>query len=55
MENIRIIGRVTQGNRLIQLNPGENVIAVAPVIEMDNNGENGDSDEAPEAPAEEVE
>ena len=55
VENIRIIGRVTQGNRLIQLNPGENVIAVAPVIEMDNNGENGDSDEAPEAPAEEVE
>ena len=33
VENIRIIGRVTQGNRLIKLNEGESVIAVATVIE----------------------
>jgi DNA gyrase subunit A len=33
VENIRIIGRVTQGNRLIKLNKGETVIAVATVIE----------------------
>ena len=33
VENIRIIGRVTQGNLLIRLNDNETVIAVATVIE----------------------
>ena len=33
VENIRTIGRVTQGNRLIRLEKDEQVIGVAPVIE----------------------
>ena len=33
VENIRIIGRVTQGNRLIHLEEDEQVIGIAPVIE----------------------
>ncbi len=36
VENIRTIGRVTQGNRLIRLEQDEQVIGIAPVIE---NGE----------------
>ena len=36
VENIRTIGRVTQGNRLIHLEQDEQVIGIAPVIE---NGE----------------
>ena len=35
VENIRTIGRVTQGNRLIRLEPDEQVIGIAPVIEED--------------------
>ncbi len=38
VENIRTIGRVTQGNRLIHLNEDEKVIAIAPVVEVDENG-----------------
>ena len=33
VENIRTIGRVTQGNRLIHLEEDEQVIGIAPVIE----------------------
>ena len=33
VENIRTIGRVTQGNRLIHLEVDEQVIGIAPVIE----------------------
>ena len=33
VENIRTIGRVTQGNRLIRLEQDEQVIGIAPVIE----------------------
>tara|TARA_B100000945_G_scaffold247446_1_gene203882 strand:- start:462 stop:1010 length:549 start_codon:yes stop_codon:yes gene_type:complete len=33
VENIRTIGRVTQGNRLIHLEKDEQVIGIAPVIE----------------------
>ena len=33
VENIRTIGRVTQGNRLIRLETDEQVIGIAPVIE----------------------
>ena len=36
VENIRTIGRVTQGNRLIHLEKDEQVIGIAPMIE---NGE----------------
>ncbi len=36
VENIRTIGRVTQGNRLIYLEPDEQVIGIAPVIEEEN-------------------
>ena len=39
VENIRTIGRVTQGNRLIHLEQDEQVIGIAPVIE------NGDEEE----------
>ena len=54
VENIRTIGRVTQGNRLIHLEVDEQVIGIAPVIE------NGEEEEieagqqetaAPETPA----
>ena len=49
VENIRIIGRVTQGNRLIKLNEGESVIAVATVIEEEEEDldQNADDPEAP--------
>ena len=33
VENIRTIGRVTQGNRLIHLEKDDQVIGIAPVIE----------------------
>ena len=36
VENIRTIGRVTQGNRLIHLEPDEQVIGIAPVIEEES-------------------
>ena len=51
VENIRTIGRVTQGNRLIRLEKDELVIGIAPVIEDENdeetveNGENPPSEE----------
>ena len=38
VENIRTIGRVTQGNRLIRLEKDEQVIGIAPVIEEVNDG-----------------
>ena len=51
VENIRIIGRVTQGNRLIKLNEGEGVIAVATVIEEEEEDldQTADDPEAPDA------
>jgi len=49
VENIRIIGRVTQGNRLIKLNEGESVIAVATVIEEEEEDLDQTTDD-PEAP-----
>ena len=51
VENIRIIGRVTQGNRLIKLNEGESVIAVATVIEEEEEDldQTADDSEAPTA------
>ena len=51
VENIRIIGRVTQGNRLIKLNEGESVIAVATVIkeEEEDLDQTTDDSEAPTA------
>ena len=36
VENIRTIGRVTQGNRLIRLETDEQVIGIAPVIESED-------------------
>ena len=36
VENIRTIGRVTQGNRLIRLEKDEQVIGIAPVIEEED-------------------
>ena len=38
VENIRTIGRVTQGNRLIRLEKDEQVIGIAPVIEEVDDG-----------------
>ena len=35
VENIRTIGRVTQGNRLIHLEKDEQVIGIAPMIETE--------------------
>ena len=39
VENIRTIGRVTQGNRLIRLETDEQVIGIAPVIENEDDDE----------------
>ena len=39
VENIRTIGRVTQGNRLIRLETDEQVIGIAPVIEDEDGDE----------------
>jgi len=39
VENIRTIGRVTQGNRLIRLEKDEQVIGIAPVIEDEEDDE----------------
>ena len=39
VENIRTIGRVTQGNRLIRLETDEQVIGIAPVIEDEEDDE----------------
>ena len=50
VENIRIIGRVTQGNRLIRLNDNETVIAVATVIEEEESvDQSTDDPESPES------
>jgi len=45
VENIRTIGRVTQGNRLIRLEKNEQVIGIAPVIEEERNEEEVKSEE----------
>ncbi len=39
VENIRTIGRVTQGNRLIRLETDEQVIGIAPVVEDEDDDE----------------
>ena len=39
VENIRTIGRVTQGNRLIRLEQNEQVIGIAPMIEDESDDE----------------
>ena len=49
VENIRTIGRVTQGNRLIRLEKDEQVIGIAPVIEDENDEENAAASENPPA------
>ena len=49
VENIRTIGRVTQGNRLIRLEKDEQVIGIAPVIEEENGEETAEDGENPPA------
>jgi DNA gyrase subunit A len=49
VENIRTIGRVTQGNRLIRLEKDEQVIGIAPVIEGENDEETTAGGENPPA------
>ncbi|MEE2599385.1 MAG: DNA gyrase subunit A [SAR324 cluster bacterium] len=44
VENIRTIGRVTQGNRLIRLEKDEQVIGIAPVIEEEDDVNVGNVD-----------
>ncbi|MED5516434.1 MAG: DNA gyrase subunit A [SAR324 cluster bacterium] len=44
VENIRTIGRVTQGNRLIRLEKDEQVIGIAPVIEEEDDSNVGNVD-----------
>ena len=44
VENIRTIGRVTQGNRLIRLEKDEQVIGIAPVIEEEDDANLGNVD-----------
>jgi DNA gyrase subunit A len=45
VENIRTIGRVTQGNRLIRLEKDEQVIGIAPVIEAEDEEETAENGE----------
>jgi len=45
VENIRTIGRVTQGNRLIRLEKNEQVIGIAPVVEEERNEDEGPKEE----------
>jgi DNA gyrase subunit A len=52
---IRVMGRATQGVRLINLDEGDKVIDVARVVKAEEeegeaNGENGNGNGAPEAP-----
>ena len=49
VENIRTIGRVTQGNRLIRLEKNEQVIGIAPVIEDESDYETEANGENPPA------
>ncbi len=49
VENIRTIGRVTQGNRLIRLEKNEQVIGIAPVIEDESDDETEANGENPPA------
>ncbi|HKJ00124.1 MAG TPA: DNA gyrase subunit A [bacterium] len=45
LKNLRTIGRLTQGVRLIQMDPGEHVVSIAKIVENgdddDGNGANG--------------
>ena len=47
VENIRTIGRVTQGNRLIRLEKDEQVIGIAPVIEEEDDANVGNVENPP--------
>ena len=38
LENVRVIGRNTQGVKLIDLSPGEKVVSLARLAETDDNG-----------------
>ena len=49
VENIRTIGRVTQGNRLIRLEKNEQVIGIAPVIDDESDDETEANGENPPA------
>ena len=51
VENIRTIGRVTQGNRLIHLEQDEQVIGIATVIENEEQGEIKEEQQEEEVPA----
>ncbi len=49
MQNIRVIGRNTQGVRLINLEPGEKVVAMDMVApEEEDNGDEYELEEGPE-------
>jgi DNA gyrase subunit A len=56
LERLRTIGRVTQGVRLIHLDPGEQVVSIAKIEENgngeeDGNGSNGTSGNGADEPA----
>ncbi len=53
VKDISIIGRNTQGIRLIQLEPGENVSKAVRIAETEENNDDVSGDEGPGAPAEE--
>ncbi len=51
VRDISVIGRNTQGVRLIGLEEGEKVVAVAPLAEIEAEDADRDGEPPPEAPA----
>ncbi|MCB2193207.1 MAG: hypothetical protein KQI62_16665, partial [Deltaproteobacteria bacterium] len=49
---INVLGRNTQGVKLIGLEPSERLVALARLAEADDNGDNGDNGDKVQAPAE---
>jgi DNA gyrase subunit A len=49
--DVRVIGRATQGVRLIEMEEGDQVVAIAKLVERDEESTNGTTPESgPEAP-----
>lgn len=54
MDSIRIIGRNTQGVKMINLNQGEKVVALSMLARTDEDmGDMDDADDSPDTPPEE--
>jgi len=53
VEEIKRLGRATQGVIVVRLRDGENVSSLAPVVEADDEGENGEPGAEPATPPDE--